>query len=264
MLMEIKKARTKQDTRSLTYLHVEKALGDPTGREFRDVVEKLEKFDYRLYGIKVMGQGGEGKSRPGQTGTLVRNVHKKKTGEATRFFMVEDTRYNGFDIQWKGCGGASVFSTRDVLCGAERYGGNQGVTSPKDGDTRALLLLRGVLCMVNFQLQKYVVDDDRKIKRWGDTVTLPKEVCKTTLSLRMDAWRGIQAASLADTMTEYEESIIGKSGGGLLEEARCDGSLLVALGLGQYRATDTTGFVTNGYRFHNRYTTFVNHFVRGA
>ncbi|CAN0134571.1 unnamed protein product, partial [Pylaiella littoralis] len=44
MLAEIKKARTKQGTRSLTYLHIEKALGDPTGRDFSDVVEKLEKF----------------------------------------------------------------------------------------------------------------------------------------------------------------------------------------------------------------------------
>ncbi|CAM9091757.1 unnamed protein product, partial [Laminaria digitata] len=189
MLAEIKKARTKQDTRSLTYLHIEKALGDPTGRDFSDVVEKLEKFDYRLYGIKVMGQGGRGRSRPGQKGTLVRDVHRKKMGEVTRFFVDEDTGYNGFEIQWKGCGGTSVYSTRDVLCGAERYGGNQGVASPKDDDARVLLFLRGVLCMVNVQVQKYVIDDDRKIKRRRDAVTLPKEVCKKTLSLRMDAWK---------------------------------------------------------------------------
>lgn len=264
MLAEIKKARTKQDTRSLTYLHIEKALSDPTGRDFSDVVEKLEKFDYRLHGIKVMGQGGRGKSRPGQKGTLVRDVHRKKTGEVTRFFVDEDTGYNGFEIQWKGCGGTSVYSTRDVLCGAERYGGNQGVTSPKEDDERVLLFLRGVVCMVNVQIQKYVIDDDRKIKRRRDAVTLPKEVCKKTLSLRMDAWKGIQVVSLADTMTEHEESILGKSGGGLLEEARRDGSLFMALGLGRYRATNTTGFVTNGYRFHDRHMTFVNHFVRGA
>ncbi|CAN0276767.1 unnamed protein product [Ectocarpus sp. 8 AP-2014] len=138
MLAEIKKARTKQDTRSLTYLHMEKALGDPTGRDFSDVVEKLEKFDYRLYRIKVIGQGGRGKSRPGQKGTLVRDVHRKNTGEVTRFFVDEDTGYNGFEIQWKGCGGTSVCSTRDVLCGAERHGGNQGVTSPKEDDERVL------------------------------------------------------------------------------------------------------------------------------
>ena len=69
--------------------------------------------------------------------------------------------------------------------------------------------------MANVQVQKYVIDDDRKIKRRRDAVTLPKEVCKKTLSLRMDAWKGIQVVSLVDTMTEYEESILGKSGGGL-------------------------------------------------
>ncbi|CAN0225993.1 unnamed protein product, partial [Pylaiella littoralis] len=59
----------------------------------------------------------------------------------------------GFEIQWKGCGGTSVYSTRDVLCGAERYGGNQGVTSPKEDDERVLLFLRGVLCWSTFKFR---------------------------------------------------------------------------------------------------------------
>ncbi|CAN0272222.1 unnamed protein product [Scytosiphon promiscuus] len=120
--------------------------------------------------------------------------------------------------------------------------------------------------MVHVQVQKYVIDDDRKIKRRRDAVTLPKEVCKKTLSLRMDAWKGIQAVSLADTMTEYEKSILGKSGGGLLEEARCDGSLFMALGLGRYRATNTTGFLTTlkEYRLRHTLSQRAYHFVRGA
>lgn len=54
MLDQIKKTRTVPDTRTLTLKQIEKALDPDDGDSaFRDVVTKLEKFDYKLYGIKV-------------------------------------------------------------------------------------------------------------------------------------------------------------------------------------------------------------------
>ena len=51
---KIRETRTVPDTRTLTLKQIEEALGDSGGgRGFRDAVDKLEKFDYKLYGIKV-------------------------------------------------------------------------------------------------------------------------------------------------------------------------------------------------------------------
>ena len=54
MADRISETRTHPDTRTLTLKQIEDALGDSDGRAFRDAVDKLEKFDYKLYGIKVL------------------------------------------------------------------------------------------------------------------------------------------------------------------------------------------------------------------
>eukprot|EP00903_Cladosiphon_okamuranus_P018863 g17350.t2 len=58
MLKEIRIARTKSDYRTLTYHQIQSTLENEDN--FRAVVNKLEKFDYRLYGIKVQGGGFDG------------------------------------------------------------------------------------------------------------------------------------------------------------------------------------------------------------
>lgn len=52
-LEEIAKGRPDSDTRTLTLHQIEEALSDPGDKAFRGVVDKLEKYDYKLYGVKV-------------------------------------------------------------------------------------------------------------------------------------------------------------------------------------------------------------------
>lgn len=52
-LKEIAEGRPDSGTRTLTLHQIEEALSDPGGKAFRGVVDKLEKYDYKLYGVKV-------------------------------------------------------------------------------------------------------------------------------------------------------------------------------------------------------------------
>lgn len=200
----------------------------------------------------------------GDEGTRVRHAETSATGRVTRFFVDEVDGYNGFDIQWDKCDKPSRYTTREVLEGAERYGGDQCATSPAKDDERVLLFLRAVLCMVNVQVRRFLVVDDTKFKRKYNPVALAPDVAKEMMSIREIAWDTIQKAKLTDTMTESEKFILGEADGKLLEEVGCTGSLLEALGLGPFVTSDDTGFVSSAYTFHERQMTFVNHFVRGA
>lgn len=253
-LAEIRKTRIDPDLRTLTYKQIENALSDL--KNFKAVAKKLEKCDYTLYGIRV--QGG------GQMGTRVKHLENNKTGQVTRCFVDEYDGYNRFDIQWDNCGGECRYSTREVLEGAERHGGEQDVASPGADDEALGKFLQAVLCMVNIQVRKFVCEDDTAFSRKRVPVALSSDVLDKVMGVRKEAWKTIKTARLTETMTACEKSILRKAERGLLEEAGKRGSLLDALGLLPFAKTETLGFVESAYTFHERHETFVNHFVRGA
>lgn len=277
-LVEIRNDRTGSDQRTLTYKQIEDALSNPESdlEDFRVVANKLEKFDYRLYGIKIRGGG--------QEGTQVKDAETNKTGCVTG--VDKEDGYNGFEIQWKDCDELSRYSTREVLEGAERIEGDQGVTSPAADDKRVRLFLQAVLCMCNVPVKRFVVEDDPNVTRVRHAVALPEESCVETMELRQEAWYATSGmrvtgeaaltagapeepeeptgAPLTDTMTECEQEILKRSPGRLLEEAGRKGSLFEALGLLPNSRSNYTGFVTSQHTFHGRHERFVNHFVRGA
>lgn len=124
----------------------------------------------------------------GEEGARVKHAETSATGRVTRFFVDDHDGYNGFDIQWVNCDEPSRYTTREVLEGAERYGGDQGVTSPAKDDERVLLFLRAVLCMVNVQVRQFVVEDDKTFKRRYYPVALATDVRDKMMRTRKIAW----------------------------------------------------------------------------
>ena len=199
----------------------------------------------------------------GQEGTRVKHAKTSVIGEVVGFFVDVDDGYNGFDIQWHNREEQSKYTTREVLEGAERYGGGQGVPSPATDDDRVRLFLRAVLCMVNVQVRQFLLEDDTKVKRKRRAQPLGDNREKI-MGIRKSAWGAVQGASLTDTMTKNEQSVLREAGGGLLQEVSREKSLPDALGLAQYSRSGVTGFVNREYTFHDSHVKFVNHFVRGA
>lgn len=253
----------KPEKRSLTLLGVTKALLDEgsNGPDFQAALEKLEKSDYRLYGIKVRCRGRKGKTG-NEKGTVVARGGKR--GEVVGFEAGKEDGRNCFEIRWSGGGPREVFSTLDVLCGAERHGGNDGVVSPLQNAQRAGLFLRGVFSMVNVQVRKYVIEDDLKVKRRRETTSLPPDTKKYIVRLRKRALEDIRETRATDTMSKYELDLLGESDEGLLEELGKDKSFFKLLGLDRFDETTTLGFIEEERTFHTRHMVFVDHFVRGA
>lgn len=83
MTREMKGCTAKPETRNLTLNNVESALfdldqGSTNGPWLQVVLQKLEKSDYRLYGIRVRCRGRKGKGRK-EKGTMI--TRGDKTGE---------------------------------------------------------------------------------------------------------------------------------------------------------------------------------------
>lgn len=136
-----------------------------------------------------------------------------------------------------------VRETLDVLCGAERHGGNDVVVSPLQNAQRAGLFLRGVFSMVNVQVRKYVTEDDLKAKRRRETTSLPPDMKKYIVHLRRRALEDIRETRATDTMSQYELDLLGESDEGLLEELGKDKSFFKLLGLDRFDETTTLGFM---------------------
>lgn len=157
--------------------------GSTDGPRLQVVLQKLEKSDYHLYGIKVRCRGRKGKTGT-EKGTMVKRGGKK--GEVVHFEVDRDTGYNSFEIRWSG-GKRELFGTLDVLRGAEDHGCNDDVISPADDKRRVGLFLRGILCMVNVQLEKYLIEDNLKTKRRRDAIHLLSDTKEQTMLLRRRA-----------------------------------------------------------------------------
>lgn len=126
------------------------------------------------------------------------------------------------------------------------------------------LFLRGVLSMVNVQVQKYLIEDNLRVKRRRDAVRLPPDTMVQTMRLRKQALEEIRETRASDTMTQHELELLGESDKNLLEELGKAKSFLELLGLRPYCDTDTLGFVEQECTFQTPHMVFVNHFVRGA
>lgn len=254
------------ETRNLTLNDVESALLEldqrsTDGPRLQVVLQKLEKSDYRLYGIKVRCRGRKGKEGK-EKGTRVKRGGK--TGEVVHFEVDKDTGLNSFEIRWSG-GKRELFSTLEVLRGAEDHGCNDDVVSPADDKRRVGLFLRGVLCMVNVQVEKYLIKGNLKTKRTREATRLPSDTKVQTMRIRRGALDDIRETCAIETMTAHELEILGESDEGLLEELKKDASFLELLALRPYCDTDTLGFIEHELAFNSKgHLDFVNHFVRGA
>ena len=124
------------------------------------------------------------------------------------------------------------YSTRSVLVGAEAYAQTKKkdkcVVIPKEEDEKVLLFFRSVLSMINIHVQKYVIEEDRKVKRTRRPENLSTE---WVMGIREDAWEAIKTVPLAKTMTGAEQTRVRQSRANLRDEVNKDKSLFEALGM---------------------------------
>ena len=253
-LRDIQSRRSEPDTRSLTYKQIQDVLGKLSGNNYNCVFQKLEKSNYRHYGITLHGSG--------QTGTAVKDLNGRE-GHVSRFFVDEGDGYNAFEIRWSDSK-RTVYTTRDVLEAAERCDSSQGVTSVEEADRQVKLYLQAVLSMVLVLVKRYLCGDDNKQTGVHYPDDLAAEILEKTKEVRAAAWQGTMGGKVTDMMTDYEKDNLKKAGKKLFEDADAVGSLLSATGLEPNKDSGATGFVYNNYTFHQRHERFVNHFVRGA
>lgn len=262
-LEEMKGMVASPEMRSLTLLGVENALLDEASRgpDFMEAWQKLEKNDFRLYGLKVRCRGRKGKTIE-EKGTRVKRG--TRTGEVRDFEVDNETGLNSFEIKWNGVGQMEWVGTLDVLRMAADHGDNEDVVSPSEDARHVGLFLRGVLSMVNVQVHKYLIEDYLKAKRRCDAADLPPGKKEQTMKLRKQALEDIKDTRASDTMTQYELELLGESDKNLVADLKKDKSFVELLELRPYCDTETLGFVDQECEFQTRHMVFVNHFVRGA
>lgn len=127
--------KVQADNRSVTQAEVVNEWRELNDRNsdragFKKVVGKLEKLDYRLYGIKVHdGAPKKGKGLP-DYGTVV--TRGNTTGRVRKFSVDSETGLTVFEVKWTG-GERENLGTREVL---ELAKGQPGVVTPEENDER--------------------------------------------------------------------------------------------------------------------------------
>lgn len=127
------------------------------------------------------------------------------------FEVDNETGLKSFEIKWSGVGQTAWFGTLDVLRMAADHEANEDVVSYLEDARHVGLFLRGLLSMVNAQVQKYITEDDLKTKRRCDAVELPPDTKDQTMKLRKQALEDIKDTCASDTMTQYELDLLGEN-----------------------------------------------------
>ena len=239
----------KSDVRGMTFHQAEKAALKFKNKTFpSNLYSKCEKYDGRLYGIIVDGNGVKG--------TRVHVRRTARSGVVSNVAIGNDSN-SLYTISWDDGSEDSVFNTPEVLLHAVD---GQGVVSLEDDKLLFRRWLCSALTVAYTHGYLYVIQDRNKFKDPRPGVKLGDDDKARAKIIRKFVWDEVKGLKASDTVNAHEQRIIS-SDQNLVAELDEAGSFLKMLELDG----EPTGLIREhgmSFDMEHQHMDFINYILR--